>query len=110
MTDHDDTRGADGGGTDSVSAFAEDLRTLRHDAGNPTLSRIEREAHVSKSIVSEALAGKRLPSERTVRSVVGLLGGDVPSWVARRNALAAVPVATGAPVQDPAPPATTPTA
>ncbi|RKR73534.1 helix-turn-helix domain-containing protein [Frondihabitans australicus] len=76
---------------DTTAAFAADLRTLRHDAGNPTLGQIERESGVSKSVVSDALAGRKLPSARTVRGVVAACGGDaavVGEWVARRDALA----------------------
>ncbi|GAA4680139.1 DUF2690 domain-containing protein [Frondihabitans cladoniiphilus] len=72
---------------DTVEQFARDLRHFRLEAGNPTLAGIEKATGVSKSVVSDALAGRKLPSARTVRAVVSVLEGDVGAWLGRRDAL-----------------------
>lgn len=73
--------------TDSVERFAADLRELRLSAGDPKLLALSERTGVSKSVLSEAFSGRRLPTERTVVRVVEDLGGDRDAWVARRTAL-----------------------
>lgn len=89
--------------------FARTLRDLRESAGNPTLEAMARRTSISKSVLSDAFAGKRLPTERTVAGVVGALGGDVDDFVARRAAIDPTVRAGFAPVPDgfagPTPPA-----
>ena len=64
---------------DDVSAFAADLRRLRLHADNPTLTRLQHTSGVSKSVLSEALAGRHLPSVRTVDALVRCLLYTSPS-------------------------------
>ncbi|GAB2474709.1 DUF2690 domain-containing protein [Xylanimonas ulmi] len=97
---------------DTIAQVASDLRDLRMGAGNPTLEALAHRTGVSKTVLSDAFAGKRLPSERTVTAVVGLFGGDVASFAARRAALEAnvrlpealAAMAAGAPSGDAAAP------
>lgn len=72
---------------DSISAFAEGLRDLRNDAGNPTLAAMSDRTGISKSVISVALTGRVLPTENTVLKLVDAFGGDLKQWRARRNAL-----------------------
>ncbi len=72
---------------DSIGAFASDLRELRHGAGNPTLHALARRTLISKSVISEAFAGRRLPTENTVSRLTGALGADPEQWVERRASL-----------------------
>lgn len=74
--------------TDSVELFAADLRKLRVGAENPTYSRLHNEGGVSRSVLSEAFAGRQLPSARTVEGIVRVCRGDVDAWLDRREALA----------------------
>jgi hypothetical protein len=73
----------------SAAEFAADLRGLRLASGSPTLARLQSETGVSRSVISDAFAGKYLPSARTVAALVPVLGGDTAVWIARRDALAA---------------------
>lgn len=81
--------------SDSVEKLAADLRELRASAGHPTLLALARRTGISKSVLSDAFAGKRLPTERTVAAVVGEFAGDVEAFVGRRAALE-WPAPTGA--------------
>jgi plasmid maintenance system antidote protein VapI len=72
---------------DSVRRFATDLRELRIQTGNPTLVSLAAATGVSKSVISEAFAGRRLPTQNTVSALVVALGGDREQWIARRDAL-----------------------
>ncbi|WP_353708540.1 helix-turn-helix domain-containing protein [Cellulosimicrobium sp. ES-005] len=72
---------------DTLDEFVRDLRALRARAGDPTLEALARRTGVSKSVLSDALAGKRLPTARTVEALVRELGGDVGVFVARRSDL-----------------------
>ncbi|MEQ6896526.1 DUF2690 domain-containing protein [Microbacterium sp. KR10-403] len=74
--------------SDSIGRFAADLRALRLDAESPTLARLQNDAGISKSVLSEAFAGRQLPSARTVDRLVRALGADAPAWVRRRDELA----------------------
>lgn len=76
-----------GGIDDSVERFAADLRELRLAAGDAKLVALSDRVGVSKSVLSEALTGRRLPTERTVIKLVEELGGNREAWVTRRNAL-----------------------
>lgn len=72
---------------DSVAAFSAALRDLRSAAGDPTLAALSARTGISKSVLSEALTGRRLPTERTVMKLVAEFGGDRAQWRARRDAL-----------------------
>lgn len=73
---------------DSVSEFAAALRTLRLSASNPTLFRLQHATGISKTVLSDAFSGKRLPSARTVNGIVLACDGDPAEWIARRDRLA----------------------
>lgn len=75
------------GGSDSVERFAGDLRQLRLEGGDPTLASLSATSGVSKSVISDAFSGRRLPTERTVIKLVAALAGDPEAWSARRHAL-----------------------
>lgn len=73
---------------DSIQLFAADLRRLRLDSDNPTLARLHTETGISRSVLSEALAGRQLPSARTVSGIVRACGADAEGWLDRRDLLA----------------------
>lgn len=73
--------------TDSITQFANDLRELRLAAGDPTLATLESRTGISKSVISDAFAGRRLPTQKTVGRLVDALGGDRTQWLTRRASL-----------------------
>lgn len=75
--------------SEALSAFAADLAALRERAGSPTLEQLSQRTGVSKSVISEAFAGRRLPTENTVRKLVAALDDDanVMAWVERRSGI-----------------------
>lgn len=106
-----DIRTAGGSDADGREQFAADLRELRLSAGSPTLAALGHTTGVSKTVLSEAFSGRRLPSARTVAALVTAFDGDVRTWVRRRDALdsaaaSGVPLAGAA--DDDAPPPTLP--
>ncbi len=74
---------------EAISAFAADLRALRLRHESPTLSKIQHDSGISRSVISSALAGRQLPSARTVDRIVLALGEDPAPWVLRRDSIAA---------------------
>lgn len=74
--------------SDSVERFAADLRKLRLGAGSPTFKRLQTQTGVSRTVLSEALAGRQLPSPRTLEGIVRACGGASDAWLDRRDALA----------------------
>lgn len=72
---------------DSARQFAADLRKLRVEGSNHTLARLQADTGVSRTVISEALAGRHLPSARTVVAIVLACGGEVHEWLERRDAL-----------------------
>ncbi|HWO68949.1 MAG TPA: XRE family transcriptional regulator [Umezawaea sp.] len=66
-----------------VLRFAEDLRRLRRVAGLPSYRELGRLANYSPAALSEAVAGRRLPSLAVTRAFVRACGGDVEQWTAR---------------------------
>lgn len=91
MTTDDATiAGIDGPTTDdSVERFAADLRKVRLGAGSPTLARLQSETGISRTVLSDAFAGRQLPSARTVASIVRACDGHPSEWLDRRDSLAA---------------------
>ncbi|HWK76539.1 MULTISPECIES: DUF2690 domain-containing protein [unclassified Microbacterium] len=73
---------------DSIAEFAASLRALRLEANSPTLSRLHHDTDISRSVLSDAFGGKRLPSARTVDRIVRSLDNDSTEWVRRRDLLA----------------------
>lgn len=77
----------DGAEASSVEEFAAALSELRTAAGRPTLVALERRTGVSKTVLSDAFAGRRLPTERTVEAIASALDADVAEWTRRRREL-----------------------
>ncbi|MCK9915411.1 MULTISPECIES: helix-turn-helix domain-containing protein [Microbacterium] len=73
---------------DSLEEFAAGLRQLRLEADSPTLERLHRETGVSRTVLSEAFNGRKLPSARTVDRIAVACGGDARAWATRRDRLA----------------------
>lgn len=86
-TADDVTAVEDGAGPSSVEGFAAALSELRVAAGRPTLVALERRTGVSKTVLSDAFAGRRLPTERTVEAIASALDADVGEWTRRRREL-----------------------
>ncbi|MGW4112369.1 nSTAND1 domain-containing NTPase [Actinosynnema sp. NPDC004786] len=72
-----------------VLRFAGDLRRLRREAGSPSYRELGRLANYSPAALSEAAAGRRLPSLAVTRAFVRACGGDVEEWTARWRELSA---------------------
>lgn len=77
------------GSTDSIQQFARDLARLRLQADNPTLARLQAETGISRTVLSEAFNGAKLPTARTVDGIVRACGEEPGPWLDRRDALAA---------------------
>lgn len=73
--------------SDTVGQFAEGLRNLRHANAYPKLTAMQFHTGISKSTISAALKGDRLPSEKTVRTLASFFGADVGAWSRRRRLL-----------------------
>ncbi|MEU2390571.1 hypothetical protein [Streptomyces sp. NPDC007369] len=69
--------------------FAAALRRLRHEAGSPPYRRLAARAHYSVATLSEAAAGRRLPSLDVTLAYVRACGGDTGEWERRWHAVAA---------------------
>lgn len=74
---------------ENLETFAAGLRELKERAGDPKLLAIVEESGISKTVLSDAFSGRRLPTERTVAAIATSLGGDRAEWVRRRRELAA---------------------
>lgn len=72
---------ADGDGP--VLRFAADLRKLREHAGNPVYRELSRRAHYSPAALSEAAAGRKLPSLSLTLAYVSACAGDTAEWEQR---------------------------
>jgi hypothetical protein len=86
----------------SVQQFAASLRKLRIHAGNPTYRNMAQSVHASKASLSDAAAGRRLPTWEITREYVRACGGDLGEWRCRWEETAAslgrkVPPAAAAP-------------
>lgn len=78
------------GGVEAV--FANELRQLRSQAGNPTYRDMARSALFSSSVLSSAASGTRLPTLQVTLGFVVACGGDREVW--RRRWLQAANVTT----------------
>ncbi|WP_370949151.1 helix-turn-helix domain-containing protein [Amycolatopsis sp. cg5] len=77
-------------GDDSALAwFAEDLRRLREKAGKPTYRQLSSRAHYSAASLSEAAAGRKLPSLAVTLAFVDACDGDRGEWETRWRAVSA---------------------
>ncbi len=76
-------------GDSSLLRFAEELRRLRSKAGLPTYRELAVRAHFSVATLSEAAAGRKLPTLAVTLAYVRACGGDADAWEQRWRALAA---------------------
>jgi transcriptional regulator with XRE-family HTH domain len=76
-------------GESSLLRFAADLRRLRQKAGSPTYRKLAERAHYSAATLSEAAAGRRLPTLSVVVAYVEACDGDVRQWTERWQEVAA---------------------
>ena len=74
---------------DTIESFADDLRKLRKASGNPTLIALANATGISKTVLSDAFSGNKLPTENTVTQLAEVLDSDSDSdsWIKRRRAL-----------------------
>jgi len=83
-------------GDGPVVRFAADLRKLREHAGNPVYRELSRRAHYSPAALSDAAAGRRLPSLSVTLAYVSACSGDTAEWERRwREVTAALREPTG---------------
>lgn len=66
-----------------ITAFAHDLRVLRHRAGNPSYRELASKALFSPSVLSSAAGGRRLPTLAAALAFVSACGGDLVAWERR---------------------------
>ncbi len=66
-----------------IAEFAQDLRTLRRLAGNPSYRELARTALFAPSVLSSAAAGYRLPTLPVTLALVAACGGDCEEWERR---------------------------
>ncbi|GAA2966553.1 WD40 repeat domain-containing protein [Actinokineospora diospyrosa] len=76
-------------GDSPLLGFAGGLRRLREEAGSPTYRQLAAEAHYSAASLSEAAAGRRLPSLAVTLAYVRACRGDAAEWELRWHRLAA---------------------
>jgi WD40 repeat protein/transcriptional regulator with XRE-family HTH domain len=76
-------------GDSSLLKFAADLRRLRQKAGSPTYRNLAERAHYSAATLSEAAAGRRLPTLSVALAYVEACDGDVRQWKQRWQEVAA---------------------
>lgn len=71
-----------------IAEFAAELRRLRLEAGSPTLANLRHRTGISRTVISDALSGRSLPSERTVDALVRAFDEDPAPALQRRADLA----------------------
>ena len=67
-------------GDSALLRFANDLRLLRDKAGKPTYRELSARAHFSTAVLSQAAAGKRVPSLQVTLAYVQACGGSPSEW------------------------------
>ncbi|WP_329027166.1 hypothetical protein [Streptomyces sp. NBC_00690] len=72
---------------DPLITFARDLQTLRKKAGDPQLATMAQQSGISTATLSNAHAGKKLPTWTTVNGYVLACGGNPEDWSARWESL-----------------------
>lgn len=72
-------------GDREIEVIAAELRAQRRRDGDPTLSALSRRTGISKSALSEAFSGRRLPSVRTIETLADDMGFDPVPLVMRRR-------------------------
>jgi WD40 repeat protein/energy-coupling factor transporter ATP-binding protein EcfA2 len=76
-------------GDSPLLRLASDLRKLREKAGSPAYRELSRRAHYSIGALSDAAAGRRLPSLAVTLAYVDACGGDTAAWEQRWHKVAA---------------------
>ena len=73
---------------DSLESFCADLRQLRDDyPTGVSLNILAERSGIPKSTLSSVLAGKKMPTEKTLSAIVKALDGNPTAWLARRERL-----------------------
>jgi hypothetical protein len=80
----------------AVARLAAQLRQLREDAGRPSYRQLARTAFYSHSALSQAAAGRELPSLAVTLAFAEACGGDRQEWIARWEEAAAAAGASAA--------------
>ncbi|MDO5053210.1 MAG: DUF2690 domain-containing protein [Pseudoclavibacter sp.] len=75
---------------EELQTIAAELRVERRRAGDPTLGTLSRSTHISKSALSDAFSGRRLPSVRTIEILGEELGFAPAALLERRRAAQAL--------------------
>ncbi|NEY32581.1 WD40 repeat domain-containing protein [Streptomyces sp. PRKS01-65] len=70
-------------GAGPVQRFAAGLRALRESAGRPTYREMARRTRYGVTSLSQAAAGKQLPTRAVTRAYVKACGGDLAEWERR---------------------------
>ncbi|WP_026212186.1 helix-turn-helix domain-containing protein [Longispora albida] len=65
---------------DATARFAEALRELRRQSGDPSLRELERRTHFSRTALSQAASGQKMPSLQLALAYVTACGGDPAEW------------------------------
>jgi hypothetical protein len=75
------------GNDPQLLAFANDLRSLRQQAGSPSYRELAKQAHYSPSALSQAANGRAMPTLEVTLGFVRACGGDAAAWECRWRAL-----------------------
>ncbi|MBW5486782.1 helix-turn-helix domain-containing protein, partial [Streptomyces bambusae] len=70
-----------------LEEFANELRGLRRQAGNPSYRTMAKRAHYSVATLSEAARGLHKPSLKATLAYVAACGGDPEPWTRRWHRL-----------------------
>ncbi len=76
-------------GDSPLLRFARDLRLLREKAGKPTYRELSAQAHYSEAALSQAAAGRKLPTLPITLAYVRACGGAEEDWERRWREVAA---------------------
>lgn len=90
-------------GDTALLRFAADLRRLREKAGSPTYRELARRAHYSAASLSDAAAGRKLPSIAVTLAYVRACAGDAGEWERRWQEVAAEQQPAAAPAGERSP-------
>ncbi|MEV7005972.1 helix-turn-helix transcriptional regulator [Streptosporangium sp. NPDC051022] len=68
-----------------IEEFVHELRGLRERVGRPSLRQLAARTYYSPAALSEAFAGRTLPSENLLEAIVSACAGDSREWALRRS-------------------------
>lgn len=66
-----------------VQSFAHGLRDIRRKAGDPSYRTLAERTHYSRTVISDAARGERLPTLAVALAYVAACNGDADEWKAR---------------------------